>query len=178
MNEWFAHGQTVQLDLPPEDCCSACMRRCSLQNECGQCLKQLRQFEPSRINLELSKSPVQSLSQMLTNLHINDRTPLETPPYDTENLAEELISNLLEFKCLLAFREFVGVFSLGKEIFKAVIGFVELNFDELITPNVMMKDIKTPADDSSDSDGSSASNSSRNVASLFSCSYFLNSLKS
>ena len=142
MNLWFAHGQSFSSTLPPEDCCSACMKRCIARHECDECATRLKRFEPLRkpVNL-LQSSPVKYLSQLLSNLHINEKTPNETPPYDIDNLAEAIIGNLFEFKSLETFREFLEVFSLGDEISKVLLDFVTSNLDEILA-HVDDKNIK------------------------------------
>ena len=143
MNLWFAHGQSFSSTLPPEDCCSACMKRCIARHECDECATRLKRFEPLRKPVNLSQSsPVKYLSQLLSNLHINEKTPNETPPYDTDSLAEAIIGNLIEFKKLETFREFLKVFSLGDEISKVLLDFVTSNFDNILAENVDKKSLK------------------------------------
>ena len=143
MNQWFAHGQSFSSNLPPEDCCSACMRRCVDANACEECATRLRRFEPLRKPVNLSQSsPVRYLAQLLLNLNINEKTPNETPPYDIDNLAEEMIGNLLEFKNFKTFREFLEVFSLGDEISKVLLEFVKSNWEELLAQNVDVKSVQ------------------------------------
>ena len=132
MNKWFSHGKTFQQVLPPEECCSTCMRRCVAEHECVECDSKLKLFEPIREPQGLLKSkPVQYLSELLSKSDINERTPEDTPPYDTNSLAEAIVKNVIEFKSLESFREFLHLFSLGSEISKVLTEFVESNFEAL-----------------------------------------------
>jgi hypothetical protein len=83
-------------------------------------------------------------------LKLNDNSPVETPPYDLVNLAEAMINNLLErkFECkdlleckdLKLFKQYLELFSLGEEISKSLLDFVESNLKELVEPNVDLGD--------------------------------------
>ena len=162
MNQWFSHGETFKSVLPAEDCCSACMGKC----KCDKCSLQLKQFEPLRKQMNVSKTQVRYISQLLSSLDINKKTPVGTPNYDADHLAEELVSNLLQFKNLERFREFLELFSLGDYISKALIQFVETNFEELVVTQVN-RNTKTFVNYDVESESSNPSDCSRNVVLLF-----------
>ena len=144
MNEWFAHGQSFTSALPPEKCCSACMGRCIAEKACDICAAQLKQFEPIRNKINLSKNvAVKYLSIKMSDFNLNEITPVGTPVYDTINLAEALVTNLLEYKDIEKFEEFLGVFSLGIKVTKFLLGIIKANFDELIKETVDLQNIKS-----------------------------------
>ena len=151
MNQWFAHGQSVGSSLPPEECCSVCMKKCKAENSCKKCEENLKLFEPNQHVVTQAKSqPVVNLVKLMSELKLNENTPVETPPYDLVNLAEAMINNLLELKfdckdllkCkdLKLFEQYLELFSLGEEISKSLFDFVQSNLKELIEPNVDLGD--------------------------------------
>ena len=132
MNLWFSHGQPTVSNVIAESCCSVCMRQCL----CEMCTENIAKFQPRRNIVNVAKTQiVKKLSQYLTELEINHCTVNETPTYDPFNLAEVLIVNLLEsqYKDLLTFKEYLGVFSLGNEVIESVYNYVVLNEAEIMS---------------------------------------------
>ena len=145
MNQWFSHGQSVASYLPPEQCCSACMTKCLAENECRKCQEKLNLFQPFPTVVPQS-NPLTSLTSFMSRLKLNENTPIDTPPYDLNNLAEALIGNLLECKGLIgyqvmmkcsdlgSFRSFLDLFSLGDQVTADLLVFIKSNLKDLIEP--------------------------------------------
>ena len=125
----------------------------------------MQQFEPLREQINVSKNQVKYFSQLLSSVDINGRTPVGTPHYDIENLAEELLGNLVQFKNLERFRECLELFSLRYEVSKGLIRVVETNFEEIVTLKVNSI-IKIIENNDIESVSSDPSDCSRNVALL------------
>ena len=123
MNSWFAHGQTTLSTVSAESCCSVCMKQC----QCEKCSENLAKFQPRRNIVNVAKTQiVKKLSQYLSELEINLYSEHETPNYDPINLAEVLIVYLLDSqdKDLLSFKEYLKVFSLGKDVIELVYKYI------------------------------------------------------
>ena len=144
MNEWFSHGQSFHSVLPPDECCSACMEGCLAEKECVKCVANLKKFKPVLNKIKVTtNSVVKKMSKLMSDLDINGKTPRGTPAYDTSNLAETLVANVIEFKSLETFEEFLNLFSLGMEISKVLLEFIKSNFDELVIEKVDLENIES-----------------------------------
>ena len=122
MNQWFSHGLTVESAVPAEACCSACMRACIAEKDCQKCEEKLKVFEPSRkpTNIHQLKSV-----KCLANLLLKSVYESEIS-YDENSLSEALMENIIEFKNLETFQEFLNLFSLGDETSSIILKFVKL----------------------------------------------------
>ena len=113
------------------------MKNCS----CEKCLENLQNFEPTRDFVNIAKSEaVKSLGEYLFKLEINKHTSLETPPYDPFNLAQVLMTNILEtnYEDLLSFKEYLEVFSLGLNLTESIYNFVVSNHTDMLSLNVVL----------------------------------------
>ena len=88
MNGWFDHGvSTVPVSNPEaEFCCSPCMLSCIENTNCSTCSDKLATFEPE-ISFD-EKSFVSKLTQFLSSININERSPELTPVYKERSLGK------------------------------------------------------------------------------------------
>ena len=178
LNQWFAHGQTIQHEILPQNCCSACMSRCVAETGCSICCDQLEAYQPVRRHQNSKSKHVRKIANFLTDFKLNERTPNETPLYNLNSLAEAIVDNLMEFQKLKSLEEFLQMFSLGELCLKALLRFLEKELHIFLECGGDFDSFKISStdcvtDDSSGEDETGGSDSSDTLdSSLHSNEYF------
>ena len=158
MNSWFSHGKA---DVPETKaradlCCGNCMVECVRSTECEECSRKLKYF--SRVSVGFADLSIatatKKLSGFLRTLHLNENRD-ESSFLDENNLAGEMLANLIETKDVKESNQFLSIFSLSEKQSDQITDFVSNHLKLVFSNEDASDDDQNEQSEASDSDSSS-----------------------
>ena len=158
MNSWFSHGgaDVPEVRARADLCCVNCMVECVKSTGCEECSRKLNYFSKDSVGVANLGIATKKLSVFLQTLHLNANRD-DSSFLEENNLAREIVANLIETKDVKETEKFLSIFSLSEKQSEQITNFVsnQLKFVYVNEENTLDAE-QCEQSEASDSDSLSA----------------------